>query len=101
MNPENDNQPVSDVKAKAIGILFLVLIVVAGFFIIGLQCFAWLRSGIWFPMSLIDGLHLISQSPWITDPQDWIGIHDLLEEAPLSAILIGGGGLFLFGILND
>jgi hypothetical protein len=80
---------------------FVALLVLAGLGVLGLQIYAWLRSGAWFPFSVVDGARLIFDYQWLVSPVDWIGLHGALSQIPISALLlIGGVGLF-FALLND
>ena len=57
----------------------------------GLCVFAWqiyefLRFDIWHSVSLIDVLRIAEMS-WATSPNDWLGLHRILEWIPLSLLL--------------
>jgi len=70
----------------------------AGIGVLGHQTIFYLRKSAWKPLSVtvIDGLlHLNRKSPpdWLLDPQDWIGLHNLLDRTPLSL------ALFLLGLV--
>ncbi len=92
--------------------------------VLGYQSYFYLKSGQWFPLSAIDGLkyllglrlvlsgaakeatpeqmHAIKAYiwPWLWHPQDWVGIHEILESTPLSLFfgLIIGLGLLLISL---
>lgn len=84
-----------------IAILAISLLPLAGLAIVGLQTYAWLRSGVWFPFSVIDGAKLIFEYQWLAMPVDWIGLHNVLTKIPLSVVLVFGGGLLLFSALEE
>jgi hypothetical protein len=72
-----------------------------GFWFAGMAVFIhqitfYLRKGEWKPLSVIDGLQYLTRNrpvDWLLFPQDWIGIHNLLDGTPLSLALILLGGL--------
>src|SRR5215510_5171308 len=58
--------------------------------VLGYQIIFYLQNGVWRPLSAIDGLvHLSGEnsSDWLLHPQDWIGLHNLLDKTPLSLAL--------------
>jgi hypothetical protein len=60
------------------------------------QIISYLRNGAWKPLSVIDGLLYLTQKrppDWLLYPQDWIGLHNLLDRTPVSLALIFLGGL--------
>src|SRR5262245_30143053 len=64
--------------------------------VLGLQIILYLKNGAWLSLSVIDGLvHLSGERPsaWLLHPQDWIGLHNLLDKLPLSL------GLLLLGVV--
>lgn len=74
--------------------LFAFLLWAGG--VLGYQIIFYLKNGAWQPLSVIDGLVYLSQerpSLWLLYPQDWIGLHKLLEAIPLSL------GIALLGVL--
>ncbi len=66
-------------------------LVSAIFFTLGLavlffQTYLWLRFGEWLGISVIDGLkYFISPTdwPWLWNPNDWIGLYNLVDKTPL------------------
>lgn len=55
---------------------------------LGLQIIGYLRSGEWVPFSGLDAMALFSDSSWLRSPEDWLGIHRMMDA-------IHGG---LFGV---
>ena len=70
---------------------FIVGWIFVGLPVVGYQVVVYLRSGQWMKLSAIDGFkYFISRDTWswLWSPQDWIGIHELLESTPLSLFLV-------------
>lgn len=62
---------------------------------LGLQVLRFLRSGEWVPFSGLDAMALFSDSTWLRSPDDWLGIHRMMDAIH--------GGLFLmvvFGLIG-
>ena len=79
------------------GVLFFRsgISVMAGVAIPVYQTFLWLREGRWTALSVLDALKYVDTNPerpyqwtWLYFPQDWIGFYKLLENTPLSLILV-------------
>lgn len=51
--------------------------------IVGWQTFFFLKDGRWIALSLISPLQWIN-CRWANHPNDWIGLHQLLDFVPLS-----------------
>jgi len=70
--------------------------------ILGEQVYGWLRSGEWVAVSAIDLLMLGWDDPWLTYPQDWIGVHWTLSHLPgalfAALILLPGCVLWLLTV---
>lgn len=79
----------------AVGLVF----VLAGFAVLGLQAYWYLKFGAWTPMSLIDVARWVIADvaqpneiqSWIMYPETWTGLHKILNWIPLSAVLIAFG----------
>lgn len=84
-----------------LAVLLVALLPIAGLGIVGLQLYAWLRTGVWLTFSVVDGLKLMFDYQWLANPVDWKGLHSALSNAPLSVLLVIGGGLLLVIILNE
>ncbi len=75
-------------------VLIGILLIFSGFGVLGLQTYMGFFSGEWLSLSLIDTLILISSSiergvyPWLLNPTEWIGLHEILSFMPLSGTLI-------------
>ena len=55
----------------------------------GSQCFNWLHMGQWVPFTTIDALRYVSSNAWLDQPNDWIGVHKILDAVPgVFAILV-------------
>lgn len=83
---------------------WLQLGLMAAVLIAGYQLYGYLKHGVWVALSVIDGLLYLSSnkpSPWLLYPDDWVGLHKLLEETPLalSAVIIGILWTVVFGFL--
>jgi hypothetical protein len=75
----------------ALAALFGGVFFLAGAVIIGLQTLAYFYHGSWVPFSLIEFSLLFSSSPWLVEPHEWIGVHNILSKIPASLTLIGVG----------
>lgn len=84
-----------------IAVAVISLLPVAGLAIIGVQTYAWLRSGVWVPFSVVDGAKLFFNYQWLASPVDWIGLHSALAKIPLSVLLVLGGSGLLYAALNE
>ncbi len=78
------------------------LFVLSGFGVALVQAFQWLKSNQWKEMTIFTALENYLALPWLTHPQDWVGLHHLavpaLKALPLSAFLLGIGlVVLLFG----
>jgi len=71
-----------------------ILLIIAGFIVIGFQVIAYLLYGDWIELPL---LFLASFGPdsfvgWIANPTSWIGLHKIifwvLDFTPISVLLI-------------
>lgn len=63
----------------------------AGLAILGWQCFAYLRDGMWTPISLLTIYqHLVAGEllNWVHRPDSWQGLHKVLSVIPPSAVLM-------------
>ena len=70
--------------------------VIISLFVVLYQIYLYLKHGEWVSLSVIDGLLYLFRKnppPWLIYPDDWIGVHRLLERTPLAL------GLFIFAIL--
>lgn len=89
----------TDVSAVIIGFIF----VLAGIGVLGLQCFWYLQSGMWTPLSLIDvgQMYLTAEkAPWVFFPQSWFGVYKILAGIPSSGLLFAFGILIIYGSDN-
>lgn len=72
----------------------------AGWAVLALQVFWFLRDGLWTPMSIIDvGVMIVKENAsfysWLVFPMSWTGLHTVLSYIPVSLLGILGG----FGIM--
>ena len=58
------------------------LLVLVGFGYLAYQITQWLRQARWYDFSAIDVLRNIFNSNWLENPNDWIGVHSLLQSCP-------------------
>ena len=84
-----------------VGITVLVILKLASYVLIalgvialGFQIFAYLRLGVWPPLSLLSVLHIFDMQ-WATNPGSWKGLWNVLNFLPLS------GSLIVLGVLGD
>lgn len=72
-----------------------LLIVLAGLGVLGLQLFDYLKTGRWNSVSTLSVV--IPHVSWLSDPQSWFGLHDILRSflglLPFSVCLVLVGGL--------
>jgi hypothetical protein len=58
--------------------------------ILGWQVVHYLKEGVWFPVSVVDGLEYVGFE-WALNPSSWIGLHNVLNIVNLGfAIMICG-----------
>jgi hypothetical protein len=80
----------------ALGCLILASCFVGAIGVLAWQVYIYLRTGSWPGLSAIDLLRWLGIA-WADMPTDWIGVHRLLEETPLSlSIFLGGFALSAF-----
>jgi hypothetical protein len=73
----------------------------AAVFLLGYQVYVYLKRGAWVALSLVDGLLYISgKNPplWLLYPDDWVGLHTLLDKTPLALGFVILGVLWTFGV---
>jgi hypothetical protein len=80
-------------------IIGLILFWVPAAWVIVRQVWLYLRQGIWHPMSLLGALRVVigdQGNPWLVYPEEWIGLHAVLNWIPLSLVffVLGLGVLF-------
>jgi hypothetical protein len=71
-----------------------VLVFLGSIAVVLYQVYLWAKYGAWGHFSALDALKNLSSRegwPWLWSPSDWLGIHMVLEELPLSL------GLMLIG----
>jgi hypothetical protein len=75
-----------------VGCLVVAALLLAGPALIAWQCYGWIRYGVWIPWSpLTLLLWMGAKAAWIFAPEDWIGLHRLIDAIPLSLVLLGIG----------
>lgn len=57
----------------------------------GYQLFMWLKTGQWEAFSIVNGLlFMFPKGAWLNNPQDWVGLHWLLDHVHAGlAVFIG------------
>ena len=75
-----------EISQKATTIFFIATIAL-GIFLFAKQIYIYLRTGIWSPLSIIDGLRYLGFK-WASYPTDWKGIWDILQKFPLPLTLV-------------
>jgi hypothetical protein len=78
-----------------IGAIALILLLLGGLGVLGWQVYEYLRLGVWTPISIITALEWM-QVQWAYSPNDWVGLHNILEKMPLSMAMFTPA---LFGIV--
>lgn len=72
-----------------------VLIALAGFGVLCLQIFGYMKTGDWKSVSTLSVASL--QFSWLKNPQSWFGLHDIVSNLlgilPLSLALVMLGWL--------
>src|SRR5690349_19132117 len=70
--------------------IFLVPISLGLVFVglLGLQVYAFLQSGVWIGISVLDVLKSFGVQ-WAIAPDSWLGIHQIIAQLPLSFVLGG------------
>lgn len=63
------------------------------------QSYQWLRFSYWEPLSVITALRWL-EVPWALRPQDWFGLHKLLDGIPLF-VGLPVVGLVIAGFLSS
>ena len=56
------------------------------------QCYVYARHGFWFPLTALDVLGMMFNVTWLTNPEDWLGVHRFLSFL--------NGGVFAFGLIT-
>ena len=54
-----------------------------GLVVFGWQAYEYLRYSVWPPLSIITVLEWM-KLPWAFNPTDWVGVHNILSNIPLS-----------------
>lgn len=67
-----------------------LLLIFSSLCILGFQFFHYLKYGLWEKVSIL--YFLKGNSIWADSPDNWIGLHNILEKIPLSL------SLFVIGI---
>ena len=60
--------------------------VITGLLVLGKQALGWLKTGVWAPQSVADGLAQLG----IDATTEWVGFNEILQWLPLSGGLIAG-----------
>ena len=98
---KNKNKNKRDIKDDIHDICNMLwgLPMIAGFIVFGDQVYLYLRDGVWIKMSVLYPFY--KDWDWVSSPKDWVGLHSILEEIPLSLalILISIGAIYLFEII--
>jgi hypothetical protein len=69
-----------------------------GLLVLGWRVYRYLRTGVWFPESLIDSLAWLGND-WAVVPDDWYGVWYILDWLSTAPLAIGGGvGLLGSGV---
>lgn len=76
MSSESDN-----IRAIA-----LILLLFGGLGVMGWQIYGYLKFGVWMPISIITALEWM-QVQWAHSPNDWIGLHNIVQKIPLSVAM--------------
>ncbi|NIQ00817.1 MAG: hypothetical protein GWO19_10015 [Nitrospinaceae bacterium] len=81
-------------------VLFLgLLVVAAGFGVLGYQIGVWLLDGVWNELPLMVIFNYLFENTalwqWVQNPESWLGFHKLVEwnlnNVPVSLVLIFNG----------
>lgn len=61
--------------------------------ILFMQCFGWLKEGVWESFSALDALQAVFRSEWrwIHYPTNWIGVHKILSWLPACFATLPAG----------
>lgn len=63
--------------------------------VLGLQVLYYLKEGGLLPVSVVDGLRALNVG-WANDPTMLIGLHEVLNQIPLSPVLLSLAALCYF-----
>jgi hypothetical protein len=66
----------------------IVMSVIYGLYVFAAQVFDYLKTGIWTSHSFMEFVGRFNTDGWASDPQSWIGLHNILTSLPLSFGLI-------------
>jgi hypothetical protein len=82
-----------------VGLVYSVALLICGVGIVGWQVYGYLRYNIWTPVSPITVLEWLNIK-WALNPNDWIGLYNLLKMIPLSVLMIVYGWITVIGAHN-
>ena len=87
---------------NALAALFFLGGILGGLGILGHQTYVWLRWGVWKEMSVMTALKWLNLK-WAAFPQDWVGLHSILEKTPLSLglVIVGIACGWLMLLMSD
>jgi hypothetical protein len=63
------------------------------------QVHGWLRTGTWKGHSALEAMELFGYAGWAEHPTDWLGLHRLLGNTPLSLLaLVVGLSILVYAV---
>jgi hypothetical protein len=86
------------------------VLMAAGIGIFFWQCYYWLQTGSWSPVSIVDGLFFASSDwgidlpqslrAWLEAPVHWVGLHQIAKMVPASAAVAALGAVLWYQLEN-
>ena len=64
------------------------LLALAGLALLGFHTYEWARHGIWATYRVTHLFHWLGAEAWASNPQDWLGVHGVLQWCPLWALCL-------------
>jgi hypothetical protein len=72
--------------SSALAAVLFIAGVGGGFLVLVHQALAWFKGSIWTSVSVVTGLQWLGVR-WMTVPQEWRGLHEVLGNVPLAITL--------------
>lgn len=95
----NEKEETLGEQVTQAGVVVASACIIGGIGTLGYQAYTYLRLGEWHGLSIINALRW-AKLDWAYLPQEWLGLHRILDAIPLSMALILFGFASLFIVTN-